>query len=319
MPAPAATNPSRPSQPPLADVARHLEAAVHAAGWGGPPLLMCLGDDPSHPDASSPLPPVEPVADDPVADLLGYVVPADCSGLAVVAEGSGRRLVDGDDAVADGDAPPTPYRLAYVLHRSGRAASVLRPHGGAPLVDEVADGERAGPQGRLVDVCHRALDLPTAPPPPTTAQLWALSWLDLLLARALGTPRPMTWAAVAGAHPAVALLEQAEGAPVDGTAVRPEILARLGVALGRAQPWDELRRATGAGEWSPHGLAADHAAWMDAGMYARWVTGEFLPVPVYLDELAVVLPGPVMAGVGAVVAAATAADHPIDRADTNGE
>ena len=66
------------------------------------------------------------------------------------------------------------------------------------------------------------------------------------------------------------------------------------------------RQVTAAAEWAPHGLAPDHAAWMDAGMYARWVIGEFLSVSVYLDELSAVLPGPVMDGVALVVSAASA-------------
>lgn len=299
-----------PSSTPsvLADVARRLEAAVHGLGWGGPPLLVGLaGDDP--PGA---LPPVEAATDDPVADLLGYRVPQDCSGLAVVGEGSGRRLVDDDvppsvDEVAGVPVrgEPRRCRLAYVLDRSGRAGAAVRQEGGAVRVEGYRSSSVDGPTGRLVDVCHRALDLPTRPAPPDTAELWLLSWLDLLMARALGVEPPRTWAEAARVHPVLQLLEAAGRPPADPVRIGVAELGRMGLALGGARSWSDLRSATSRGEWSAQGLTSEHAAWMDDGMFARWVTGEFLAVPLYLEELDQALPAPIARKVEMVAASVT--------------
>jgi hypothetical protein len=276
-----------PSRPSLALVAERLEAIAHELGWGSPPLLIEMGAGPADRRSAGldDLPPVDTVSDDPVADLLGYVLTDDCSGLAVVTEGNGRRLADGLDVAGRRPAGPVSYRLAYVLDRDGRAGFAVRPHGGEVTVDGCEDGVSDGPSGRLVDVCHRALGLPTAPPPPDTERLWLVSWLDLLLARSLGRGESVDWPQAARLHPTMTLLDRADAPRLAEIEIAPDALARMGAALGRAQSWEDLRRATAAGEWSPHAITAEHAAWMDAGMYARWVTGEFLPPAIYLREL----------------------------------
>ena len=305
----AASNPRHrlfrpsPSRPSLSLVAERLEATVHELGWGGPPLLVGLGAHPHEPGGPSPLPKVDTVTDDPVADLLGYVVPADCTGLAVVAEGTGRCLVDTGAAAETGPAA-VPYRLAYVVDRTGRAGCAIRARGAEAIVDEHDDGAAQGPTGRLVDVCRRAMGLSTGSPPADTARLWSLSWLDLLLGRAVGGSGQWTWSDAARLHPALTLLEGVEGPLPAGVDVEPQALGRMGRALGRAQRWDELRWWAADGSWNGHGITPGHAAWMDAGMFARWVIGEFLPESIYLRELADVLPTEVAERVATVVSIA---------------
>lgn len=284
-PTPAPDGPPGPPAPPLSLVARRLEAAAHEAGWGATPLLVGFSGGPADPLADrQELPPVEGSTHDPVADLLGYEVPRHCSALAVVTEGDGRRLADGLDSTDPAESPVV-HRLAYVLDRRGRAGLAIRARGGRVTVDTFEHGAADGPSGRLVDVCHRALDLPTAAPPPDTARLWLASWLDLLLARALGRSRALTWADAVRLHPAVSVLDRVEHRLLADPEVDGAGVGRMTVALGRAVSWEELRRATADEAWAPHGLTPEQAAWMDAGMYARWVTGEFLPGQVYLREL----------------------------------
>jgi hypothetical protein len=230
-----------------------------------------------------------------MADLLGYVVPADCSALGVVAEGTGRRLMGLEDRAG----PTASYRLAYVLHRDGRAASAVRERGARVTVEEVEPGAR-GPGGRLVDVCHRALGRPTAPPPVDTTRLWLTTWLDLLLAESLGRHGPRSWPAAARRHPALLLVEAVDGPTAPPIEVAPDVLGRMGRTLGVAQGWDDLRRAAATGGWAVPGIIPEHAGWMDAGMFARWVLGEFLPLDVYLAELRDVLPPPVAVAVAEV-------------------
>jgi hypothetical protein len=251
------------------------------------------------------LPPVGPTTDDPVADLLGYVVPSDCSGLAVVTEGTGRRLVvDGDDPWSDA-VSTRPYRFAYVVDRAGRTGVAIRARGADVAVDGFADGAAHGPGGRLVDVCHRAMGLATAPPPDDTGRLWLLAWLDLLLARALGHGAHQTWSDIARLHPALTLVERVDGPLPAIVDVDPAALGRMGRALGAAQGWGELLAAAAAGDWEAPGVIPGHAAWMDAGMFARWVSGEFLPVSVYLSELADLLSSDVARKVHVVADAVT--------------
>ena len=160
---PAASNPRpHPSRPPLSLVAERLEATVHELGWGRPPLLVGLGVESDGPREPAPLPKVEAATDDPVADLLGYVVPADCSGLAVVAEGTGRRLVDGR---RDGRIRARrPRRTGWPTSSTAPGGPAAPSGRAAPTVTVVDDDDGAarGPTGRLVDVCRRAMGLPTA-------------------------------------------------------------------------------------------------------------------------------------------------------------
>jgi hypothetical protein len=286
-------------------VAERLEAAVEAVGWGGPPLLIGIGDDDVGTGGTRPLSPVGPATDDPVADLLGYVVPADCSGLAVVAEGTGRRLVGpGGDPWSE-PVSSTPHRFAYVVDRDGRAAVAVRARGENAVVEARADGAVSGPGGRLVDGCHRAMGLATGPPVHDSARLWLLAWLDLLLTRALGRGAPSTWSDVVRLHPAVRLVERVDGPLPAGIDVAPEALGRMGRALGAARDWEGLRSSAARGEWAAPGVIPRHAAWMDAGMFARWVSGEFLPESVYLSELAEALPADVARRLRVVADAAT--------------
>lgn len=300
----AASNHVHSSNPPsLSLVAERLEAAVEEIGWGGPPLLVGIGDDATDSSSVEPLPPVGSTGDDPVADLLGYVAPADCSGLAVVAEGTGRRLVDGGEEPWSSVASSAPHRFAYVVDRAGRAGCAIRRRGGDVALAEYDEGAGDGPGGRLVDVCRRAMALPTAPAPLGTARLWLLSWLDLVLARALGRGGAGPWSDIARLHPAVTLLDEVDGPLPAVVDIEPDVLGRMGRALGAAQEWEELRRSAAAGEWSAPGITPGHAAWMDAGLFARWVIGEFLPESVYLGELADVLPVDVAERVVVVAAA----------------
>ena len=296
---------SRPrphSRPSLALAARHLESAVNECGWGGPPLLVVLTDGPEESADAEPLPPIGPGRDDPVADLLGYSVPDDGSGLAVVTEGTGRRLLDGAEMSKSSSVEP--YRLAYVVDRQGRVGSATRIEGGTPVVNEFEPGDENRPSGRLVDVCHRALGLTTAPPPSDTTSLWRLMWLDQILARAVDGDRALEWTDVAPLHPALTLVQEAEGPLPPGFEIDAQALGRIGVVLGRVKTWKELRQANSGGSWSAHGLTAEHAAWMDAGMYARWVIGEYLPENVYRSELGDVLPTDVLDKIAVVVEAA---------------
>jgi hypothetical protein len=278
---------TRPT-PDLEGIALRLDAMAEEAGWGTPPLLIGLTDQ-GVDDVNPPAPVPGSSGTDPadlVASLVGFDAPATWEAMAVVVRGRSWAL---DDRSSDA----RPIRLTHVVDRHGAAASVLRHAGEEPVVGG-ADG-----QGRLVDVCRRALGLATTPPPEESTGLWALLWLDGLLARAARGERLTDLVAAARAHPAIEMVVEREPDLVEEAAHR---LVRLGRVFGQARDWPHLRRAAAAGEWALEGLDPEAAAWMDDGMFARWVTAGFPLLDDYLAELDVLLSDPVVAGVRDVLA-----------------
>ncbi len=272
----------------LEALARRLDAIAEEAGWGAPPLLIGLTGEEVD-DVNPPAPVPGSSGTDPadlVASLVGFDAPATWDAMAVVVHGRSW-------ALDDTDTDPRPIRLTHVVDRHGGSASVMRHAGEEPTV--------GGPegQGRLVDVCLRALGLATAPPPEESTGLWALLWLDGLLARAARGEALAGLVAVARAHPAVEMVAEREPELVDEAAHR---LVRLGRLFGQARDWPHLRRAAAAGEWPVEDLDPEGAAWMDDGMFARWVTADFPLLDDYLAELDTLLSEHVMAGVRGVLA-----------------
>jgi hypothetical protein len=270
----------------LEALARRLDAIAEELGWGGPPLLIGLTDDGVDEAPVTGPSPSSSAPDDVVASLVGFDAPADWQAMAVVVQGRSWAL---DEPEAD----PRPVRLTHVVDRGGQVASLVRRPG-----EEPEPMGRAG-IGRLVDACRRCLGLRTAPPPSDSTALWALLWLDDLLARAARGEPPADPDAAARVHPAVAMV--VDGAPelVDEAVAR---LGRMGELLGDARPWSELRRRAVAGEWPVEGVDAAGAAWMDDGMFARWAVAGFPLVDDYLGELDRLLPESVVRAVRAALA-----------------
>lgn len=286
----ASTTPVPPTTPErdLDALVRQLDDIVELSGPGGSPLLIGLtADGPGEP-ADLARPPWRAGApDDLVAALVGFDAPADWEALAVVVDG---RSWDLDRPRTD----PRPVRLVLAVDRHGRTASVIRRAGEEPVATG-ADGE-----GRLVDTCRRVLGLDTAPPPPTSTGIWARLWLDDLLARLARGEEVGDREAAAASHPAVQIVRDNDPDLLDQAITE---LVGLGEIQGRARPWPVLRAAAAAGEWAVDDLDPAAAAWMDDGMFARWVTAGFPTVDDYLTELAELLPAPVLDEVTATLRA----------------
>ncbi len=286
----ASTTPVPPPTPErdLDALVRQLDDIAEETGPGGSPLLIGLTADGPSGVADLDRPAWRTGApDDLVAALVGFDAPDDWEALAVVVDG---RSWDLDRPARD----PRPVRLVLAVDRYGRSASVIRRAGEEPL-ETGPDGE-----GRLVDTCRRALGLATAPPPATSTALWALLWLDDLLARLARGEEIGDRAAAAASHPAVQLVAERAPELLDETVAE---LVEVGEIQGRARPWPVLRAATAAGEWHVDDLAPEAAAWMDDGMFARWVTAGFPAVDDYLTELGELLPAPVLDEVTATLRA----------------
>jgi hypothetical protein len=275
----------------LATLALQLDAVAEEAGWGAPPLLVGLTDD----GVDHVTPPAifgagagaggEPI--DLVASLVGFDAPDDWNAVAVVVQGRSWLL---DDRAAD----PRPVRLTHVVDRGGQVVSVVRHAGDAPRVQR-GDGE-----GRLVDVCHRILGLPTPAPPPDSTALWALQWLDGVVSRVARGERMRGLVAAARAHPAIELVAEHDPRLVDEAIAR---LVRLGSLMGRQRPWSRLRQACADGTWSVDDLTPAGAAWMDDGMFARWVLAEYPTFDDYLAELRHLVPEHTVDGIAEVLGA----------------
>lgn len=216
---------------------------------------------------------VAPLDGNPPADvLLGMVAPEHWCALGVASRAWARPL-DGEAKFAD----PTPAGVVVLVTRSGE------------IVSRVRQGERvlteAPAYGRTLDGLQRALGLPTAPPdvPPTV--LFAAIWLERVLEAMRPRRRRLTWHEIRDLHPAFDLL--GDNAP---TAAEDFLLTLK--ALAQACDWDRLRWLTVEGSWDEPSVTPSHAAWFDAGSFARWVLGEHRPLSeLVTDAFEVLSPG----------------------------
>ena len=206
----------------------------------------------------------------PLQVLVGFVAPPEWAAIGVSNAGWAHPLDATGRPRRRPDAPSV--QVTVLFSRSGVAVGVLRKGAG---VSELPDP----PEGVVADACRRALVLPTAPPPATTAELWALTWLDRIVevaARAGGPAHLAAWPAVAALHPAAGPPPH----PAD-----PSALAAAAVALAEAWPWSRLRSEPSVVDVPGVGRPADLAAWMDDGMWARWLLAG---LPGWTDALAAV-------------------------------
>ncbi|MEO7555665.1 MAG: hypothetical protein ABIV94_03555 [Acidimicrobiales bacterium] len=225
-----------------------------------------------------------PVDGDIGEALAGLRAPDDCNVVGVATLGWVRPLGDGGAVGPRGDR----VRSVHLLHRSGATASVLHRVG-----DEVE--VVPGPvEGRIPDLLCRALQLPTAPPATTTAELWALHWLGALLAADSGSLQH--WGDVARLHPALEGLNEVE------LLLASAELGPFADLVAAANDWESARLACARGELTVAGVDADLAEWLDEGSFARWVLGAFPPVGALAEAVAAVLPPGVNQQVEAVLA-----------------
>jgi hypothetical protein len=269
-----------PAYPPVAD--DPLAGAAPPSGVAGPADdALDLGVHPLD-------------GDHPLEALLGFVAPPDWLALGVTSPGLGHPT---PGEPGDGRRVSERVHVTVLLSRTGAAAGVIRRDTHVSRLGEA-------PGGVVADACRRALGLPTAPPPPTTAGLWTLSWLDRLvetLTASAGPPGPMTWPEATGLHPAAPTtapptpetLAQATGRPATAPTTTPPTPETLAQATGRRAaewPWPRLRAAPPrAGTPGPQPTPAQ-AAWMDDGMFARWLLAWFPPLDDLLDACHDLLP-----------------------------
>lgn len=195
-------------------------------------------------------------------DGLGWLAPPEWDGMGVVGTGRLRRLDESAELPAslvggmDGH-----LRMACLLFRSGRVGWHMTLPDGSSF-DKVPE------EGRMLDVLRRCLGLPTPPPPCSLDRLYSVAWL----AEILDAARPghlLSWSDVVALHPVLA------GRPGGFDTPTQE---RLVDVLTAGESWEDVRMAVADG-YVDDCLPPPHvAAWMDAGMFARWVLGSMRPV-----------------------------------------
>ncbi|MET0901942.1 MAG: hypothetical protein ABWZ52_01760 [Acidimicrobiales bacterium] len=268
MPAPA-THRRRhrgPGHTLLPSLARIIDQATAA----DPDHVMIRVTSPIDSDVELGLRSLDP-GSHPFDVLAGFEAPDDWAVFGLRTTGRARR-------VDHPTAAPRPVATTFVVDRLGCEASVLRVDG-----DVV---EPPGPaEGTIPDLCRRALGLPTAPAPPTTAALWAAMWLDRLI-DGWGQPHRRrdvlrSWGQVAILHPAVAA-----PSPLDLRSITdPASLAAVARVHARATTWHDLRAATEPLPLPDGPLPVDIARWMDDGFFARWTIGAYPPIDRTAREL----------------------------------
>ena len=233
-----------------------LDAAFRGEGWHQPHRLVSLEPDADDPDGLAFGFRVLPDGAHPLDHLLGFVAPPSWWALGLVCYGW----------AAPPDATARSRPSLHPSRRRVRVVTLLGRDGDERATATLDDGtviDEPG-VGTVTDALRRCLGLPTTAPPVSTAELFAALWLG----RVAAAPDRLSWAEAARLHPALAVLEAGGHRP------QPEELVAAGRALHRAMSWSELRLRAAAGRRDPGvEVPADLAAWMDDGMFARWVLG----------------------------------------------
>ena len=201
--------------------------------------------------------------------LLGRVVPSRWTGVAVVATGRFRLLDEAHEppaAMIPGFAGG--LALACVLSRRSVIGWRMRLPDGS-FHDPVPE------EGFMMDVLRRSLALDTPPPPESTVGLQLTAWLCAISGVAAEESRRLGWDEALWLHPALA-----DEPPVDR--MEAETLLNTGA---RQADWDIMRRLAAAGLEAEIMPPPDLAAWMDSGMFARWVLGRLPTVDSLLPTL----------------------------------
>jgi hypothetical protein len=253
-----------------------LEAVGDEVAASGRPTWVVVLDDPEEPDG------FRLTFNDHPYGLIGWVAPADGLAVGVIASGRLRVLDGADEPRLDGRESTSPscpgvglpeedsrVRMACLVARDGSTAWQMR------LPDGV-EADYPPSEGRLLDCLRRCLELPTPPPPAGPGVLQAVAWSAAVLEAGRQSSRPLRWSEVTRLHPVARLV--AGELDTDCSAALPA-LTRL---AGATWSWADLRRQAQESD-GLGGVDPELAAWMDDGMFARWVLS-VLPSP---DEMLV--------------------------------
>jgi hypothetical protein len=163
--------------------------------------------------------------------------------------------------------------MACLVTRDGEVAWKTGVARGA---QGLAIPEEAPKEGRILDCLRRCFALPTPPPSVSSSRLQAVAWLVAIYDRTTtAAAGRLTWTEVSRLHPVAQVLHADLGG--SGGDLLPELLR----VAGSAWSWEEFRQRAQGEYGLGHIVAPSLAAWMDEGMFARWILSELPGV----DEL----------------------------------
>lgn len=240
----------------------HLVGA-HVRPLGEPPAPALVRARPTPDGIDLALAPL-PVGTHPAEVLVGHRVPGRWWAAGLVAPATAHPLTPAD-------GPSRPMTIALLLGRDGHLA-----HRGTGAGSDALPHDEA-PEGRLVDLLHRALGMATPPPAEPPRQLWEALWLDGVVAQvARGEPGALA--------PEMADALAATSSP-EGTGGWGHLRQLAARPAAAETPTDVALAGALAPLIDPEG-----AAWMDDGCFARWVLGGLPSTDELLDAIDVLLP-----------------------------
>ena len=248
-----------------------LDASCRADGWHQPHRLVSVEEDEDG-VLSFGFRVLGP-GEHPLDHLLGFVAPETWSAMGLVCFGWASPPAGDASGLRPSEHPD---------RRRVRVVSLLDRHGEERATATLDDGSVVDEPGvgTVSDALRRCLGLATPAPPVGSGELFAAMWLSSVAA----SDRRLTWTEAVMLHPAMQVRARAGRRP------QVEELVSSGRSLARAMPWGELRLRAAAGVSDGGiGVSADLAAWMDDGMFARWVLGGLPPFTPLLRRCATVL------------------------------
>lgn len=285
---------SAAAQPSHVLSAAQIAHLAHAALGEVPPadpLVLLVQEDDEGVSFLSPPPPSGSLLD----QLAGLDAPPEVGAVAVAATGRAWALDPRPGAA------PIDVAVGFALLRSGSSATYVTGPDGPLELDDVG-------VGRIPDLCHRALGLPTPRPEVETDVYLNRTWLDALVARGAARPGQLTW-------PEAVLLHPVGVAGVMAHTTGPVLLAAETRTFATVVPWPLLRRRfsqTPPDQAVGRVPSGDLAAWLDDGSFSRWVLDP-LPSP---EEawpiLADLVPEAVLRDVQATIAITEELGQPLD-------
>ena len=196
--------------------------------------------------------------------LIGWTAPPECAAVGMVATGHARPLSEGLESLSLGHAGAQ-IRMCCIVGRSGEVGWTLEGDGGRTWAE-------APSEGKMLDALKRCLGLPTPPPEVPAAEIHAAAWLSSVLEHAIKSPKRLTWSDVTGLHPLARLLKGDLPASYQGDRSHTGDLDDLVRIAANAWSWREIHSQACDGNLDAL-IDRSLAAWMDEGMFARWLMG----------------------------------------------
>ncbi len=213
---------------------------------------------------------------DDVDCLLGWRAPSSCVAVGVISGGWAQQF-----APAPGGTPrarchgsPLRVRIGFLMDREGRTV-------GRTGFDDGRRLDKPPTSGRLVDALQRCLGLATEAPTTSAAPFLDALWLSEVICAAHDRRRLLRWSEVVALHPAMRVVAQA------GEYLGSQHFAIVKRVANQAWTWEELRHQAAGGGWLEELIRPELAAWMDEGIFSRWLLDVVRPA----TELVTQLPG----------------------------